>query len=64
MTIDGDVDSIQGVLQFTLSADDTVSGIGRFEVTPQAAAIPEPSTFVLLGMAAVGLLLCTRRRLR
>ncbi|NQU21565.1 MAG: PEP-CTERM sorting domain-containing protein [Candidatus Nealsonbacteria bacterium] len=61
MEIDGDVDSIQGIVQFTLSADDTVSGVGRFEVTPQ---IPEPSTFVLLGIAAVGLLIRTRRRQR
>jgi len=54
--IPGAVTSIQGIFSFTLSANDLASGTGRFSVTP------EPSTFVLLAMGALGGLGILRRR--
>jgi hypothetical protein len=45
--IAGSVSSIQARFNFTLSAMDTATGFGRFEV------VPEPSTIILAGAAVV-----------
>lgn len=57
VVIPGNVDSIRGQLSFKLSAGDSVSGHVRFEVTP----IPEPSTWAMLAVGAIGLVVCGRR---
>jgi hypothetical protein len=57
--IAGSVSSIQARFNFTLSAMDSASGVGRFEV------VPEPSTIILAGAAAIiGAVSMWRRRNR
>jgi len=62
VTLSGAVTSIRGKLAFTVSAGDSVSGSTRFEVTPtNGGAVPEPSTWAMMVMAAIGLLACGPR---
>jgi hypothetical protein len=53
--VPGAISSIQSVFSFTLSANDLASGTGRFSV-------PEPGTFVLLGLGMVALLAAARAK--
>jgi len=55
------VSSIQSEYRFLLSASDSASGTSRFNVAP-GQVVPEPSSFVLAGLAAVGYFAVRRRK--
>ena len=64
LLIPGVTSSIQSRFSFVLSAFDSASGTSRFQVNIPGNNIPEPSTWLLASMAAVGGLWMRHRRSR